>query len=444
VPLDSRVVLFAVLLSLSVGLVFSVAPAVRTSRAEAAETLKAGSASLTHRNLRVGSVLTALQLATSLTLVVGALLLTATIRELSRVDLGFQADAVYAFTVRPAALGYPPEQGAIYREEFGRRLRQMPGVEQVATVVRGAPFVSGTVGTRIRAHGSGELLEPESAQIISPGYFDTLRIPLRTGRVFTAEDFGLDGRAVRQVVVLSETAARQLFGTLAAVGQRVEYRVIGRVGQSYEVIGIVGDVRTASLTGPVEAMVYEPAALGGPVRAEATVLVRTTGGVNVAAQASTIGAALNPSLPVGPVRSMQEAISRSRAEWDVLARLMTTLAVIAGLLAAVGLYGVIAFGVAARRREFGIRLALGAPPAQLVGLVLRRTALIAGVGLVLGLGGAAAFSRSLGSRLFGVGPFDPTVWGMATTVFLVIALIASWRPARRAAYVDPVSALRSN
>jgi predicted lysophospholipase L1 biosynthesis ABC-type transport system permease subunit len=260
--------------------------------------------------------------------------------------------------------------------------------------------------------------------------------------VFTEDDLGLGGEA-RPVVVLSETLARQLFGTTDAVGRRVEYRLMGRVGKSYEVIGIVGDVRMDSLIRPVEPMVYEPAALG-PGRDEVTYLVRTAGGANLAGQASTIAAALDPALPIGPVRTMNEAIGRARAEWDVLARLMTTLAAIAGLLAAVGLYGVMAFGVAARKREFGIRLALGAPPAQLVGLVLRRTALIVGAGLVLGLGGAAALSRSLGSRLFGVGPFDPVAWGLATVVFLVIALLASWWPARRAAYVDPVSALRSN
>lgn len=439
VPLDWRVVAFALTLSLAIGLIFSVVPALRAARVEPAGMLREGASSSSPRRLRVGTVLSAVQLALSLTLVVAALLLAATVRQLAQVDVGFDPRNIYTFSVRPGSIGYSPERAAAYREEFARRLRFLPGVEHVAVALRG-PFVGSLMYTRVKRDG-GDPLEAQATEVVSSGYFETLRIPVLRGRVFSEDDLGQGGRA-RPVVIVSELFARELFGTADAVGREIEYSIRGRVGQRYRIIGVVGDVRNGSLTGDSEPVVYEPAALDGAVRPEGTFLIRTRPGFAAAGAVREIAAALEPALPLNLPRWMEEAIAQTRAPWDVLARLMTTLALIAGLLAAVGLYGVIAFGVAARRREFGIRLALGAAPSQLMALALRRTALIAGAGLVLGCAGAAALSRTLQSRLFGVEPSDPLVWGLSILLFAGIALLAAWLPARRAGSVDPVSALR--
>ena len=442
VPLDWRVVTFAVTLSLVVGLVFSVVPALRAVRVEPSETLKQGSVSATPRHLQIGSALSAFQLGTSLTLVVGALLLVASIRELSRVDLGFNPDGLYAFSVHPSNIGYSPAQASQYREEFAQRLALVPGVERVATATR-APFVQSTMSNRLRAQGRDQLLEPKTMEVISPGVLETLGVPVLRGRLFSAEDLAMDGGTTRPVVVLSALLARQLFGDADPVGRRIEYRTMGRTGETYEVIGVVGDVRMNALTTPLEPTIFEPAGLSGPVRPDTTFLVRTKGRVDVAAHAQAIAASLNNALPVGIVRPMRDAVAEARAEWDVLARLMLTLAIIAGALAAVGLYGVVAFGVASRRREFGIRLALGASSARVAALVFRRTAIITGAGLALGCGGAVFLARFLGSRLFGVTPFDPAVWLSAAAVLVAVAALASLVPARRAVSTDVTGALRA-
>jgi len=443
VPLDWRVAVFAACLSLSVGLLFSVVPALRAARVDPSETLKEGSATVSPSRLGVGSALSAFQLATSLTLVIGSLLLMATIRQLGGVDVGFDPRGVHAFSVRPGSVGYTAEQAAQYREEFTRRLLQVPGIERVATAVR-APFVQSAMITRVAAADGETQAEPHATEIITAGYFETLRIPLLKGRLFTEDDLrpAAEGTS-RPVVVVSAALARQLFGTEEAVGRGLEYRTMGRQGKRYEIIGVVGDVRFGSLTAGMDPMVYEPAGLSGPIRPDATFVIRGRPGVDVAAQVHAIGAALNPALPVTGLQSMSEAVADARRDWVVLGWLMVVMTVIAAVLAAVGLYGVVAFGVASRRREFGIRLALGASAATLMALVLRRTAIITAIGLAAGAAGAVFLSRMLESWLFGVTRFDPRVWTSAALILVATALLASWLPARRAATTDTARVLRS-
>jgi ABC-type antimicrobial peptide transport system permease subunit len=171
-------------------------------------------------------------------------------------------------------------------------------------------------------------------------------------------------------------------------------------------------------------------------------VLRTSARFDVAAELRVIGAALDPALPVGTVVPLTEAVGRARAEWDILARLLGGLAAGAALLAAVGLYGAMAFSVAARRREFGIRMAVGATAAQVRRLVLRQTAVITIGGLVLGFGGAAALVQVLKNRLVGVEPFDPLIWMLATAGLVTTAVLVSVLPARRATMVDVSQTLR--
>jgi putative ABC transport system permease protein len=179
------------------------------------------------------------------------------------------------------------------------------------------------------------------------------------------------------------------------------------------------------------------------VSTDATVVVRTNGSVRLAEQAHSIARTLNPSLPLSPVLSMADAVGRSRVEWDSLAGLLGILAIVAVVLACVGLYGVIAHGVAQRRREFGIRLALGATRAEVFQLVLRRTASMIGAGLVFGLAGGYAFAQVLSTRLVGVNPLDPVWWSLAVFSLVGIAVLASVKPARAATRVDVSETLRA-
>ena len=440
VPLDWRVLAFAGALSLVVGLVFAMLPALRAIRVEAAEMLRQGSPSATPRQLRVGASLTVLQLALSLTLVVGALLLAVTIRNLSRVDVGFDPRGLYTFSVRP--VGYTPEQAADYRAEFARQLALVPGVQNVAVSMR-APFVTPGMGTTLKDDETGKPLSVDAAEVMTASYFQTLGIPLRQGRLFTPEDLGNGKQKSRPVVIVTESLARRLFGTSDPLGRTVEYRTMGRVGKRFEIVGVVADARYASLIEAAPPMIYEPAALDGPARPSGTFVVRAAEGTDVAGAARRVANALNPASPIVVPMSMNDALGRAMGEWRVLANLMTALAAIAAVLAAVGLYGVVAFGVAARRREFGIRLALGAAPARVMALVVRGTAMIAVLGLVLGAGGAYAMARVLSHRLFGVTPFDPMAWTLSALVFVAIAGLASWIPARRAVSDDVTRSLRS-
>ena len=446
VPVDWRVLAFTAVLSLIVGLLFSVLPARRAVRVEAAEMLKSAGSSVTRRRFGPASILTIVQLAASLTLVVGALLLVRTLQNLGRVELGFDPRGVSALSVRPGMVGYTEAASYQYMQQFVQRLQALGGIQTVILSQNATPFFDANASTRVRITGdasNASLQRPGTAELWSPGYFETLGIPLVRGRLFTADDLGAPGKPARRVVILNEWLARDLFGSIdEAVGRSVEPRVLGTKGPC-EVIGVVGNALYSALTDERAPMIFEPAGLDGPLRTDATITLRSAPGVDIGAAAREIATSLDRSLPLGPVMTMEEAIDRGLAQWNVLARLLTALALVAGVLSAIGLYAVVSFGVAARRREFGIRMALGAEPAVVRWLVLRGTAIITAVGLLVGLGGAVALARMLKSSLFGVPPFDPVAWTIAAAILVALAFAASIIPARRATRVDVVETLRT-
>jgi predicted permease len=410
-----------------------------------ARALKESGPAATRRSLGLRSALTVVQLAAALTLLIGTLLLVQTLRNLAAVDPGFETEGVYAILGSTSELGYSQEQTYDYFTEFERRLRLHPSVRSVAVAYR-VPFRCCGAGTRIRPAGdtAGErLLEPHSNMLLSPDYFQVLAIPVLRGRTFGPDDIAAPGREGRPVVVLSESLARQLFPGEEAIGRRVEFPVRGREDRQFEVIGVVGDVHFGDLTAPPEPVVYEPAGLDGFFFPSQYLAVKLDGPLDVAAAAREIGARLDAALPVGTVMSMDEALADARAQWTLLAKLMSLLAAFAAVLAAVGLYGVVGFGVKARAREIGIRMALGAESSRVFRMVLRNTLGMTIAGLVFGLGGAVALARVLESRLFGVAPFDLSVWTVAAAGLVLIALLAAWMPARRATRVDPAQTLRS-
>ena len=442
-PIDWRVLVFTAVISLAVGIAFSIVPGLRATRAEAAETLRATPQNAGGRSF-LGTSLAVFQLGAALTLLVGAFLLAGTLRNLSAVPLGFDANGLYVFIAQPAAVGYAETQSLAYLDEFQRRLRGVPGIQSV-TAGRAAPFLGGGSSTRIRsveADPRAQSLQPQINHVFDTSFFSTLHLPLIRGRAFVEADIQAGRRGDSRAVILTDGLARRLFGDGNPIGRGVEFPVLGRKDQRYEVVGVVGTARYRRLTSEPEDMVYE-AAPPGSSRREIVMLVRAAGRVRVAEEARRIATELNPSLPLTLLMSMNETLGRARREWDSLARLLGILAGLAALLSSIGLYGVVAHGVSERLREFGIRAALGASRGDTWRLVLRQSATIVGAGVALGLIGAYAFAQVLSTRLFGVDPLDPALWSLAAAVLIAVALAASLKPAFTAARVNVSETLRS-
>lgn len=444
VPLDGRAMLFATGTALVVGSFFATIPAIAAQRVGAASSLKRNASTTGSHGLWARSSLATIQLAASLTLFVAALLLARTLANLAAVDHGFDPEDVYAFSSNTYEMSYSQPQTFAYFREFERRLRSRPEIAAVA-MSDSAPLERAVRLTRL--YPAGEAAEESTIRVRSnllwsPGYFELFRIPLR-GRTFAPEEITPLGQDPPPVVIVSETLARQLFDTVDVLGRAVAFTSSDREGRRYEIIGVAGDVYHESLNTPPQPLLYEPIGSTTFIGYRASIAVRATSDVPVAEIAREVGADLDAALPVGEVRSMDDALADARSQWTLLTKLIVLLATFAGLLAAVGLYGVVAFTVRSRARELGIRAALGASGQNLIRLVLRTTATTTAVGLVLGLAGAAALVRLLEESLYGVEPFDATLWGLAAAGMVVVSLVAALFPARRALKLDPAETLRA-
>ncbi|MBI4477260.1 MAG: ABC transporter permease [Acidobacteria bacterium] len=442
IPIDWRVATFAAALSLGIGLLFSILPAVRAMRVEVTDVLKTGGRLPTRSGFALGSILTVFQLAASLTLLVGALLLTATLRHLIRIDLGFQPDEVTLVQARPASIGYNATAAFAYYRDFVERLASRAGIESVS-IAKEVPFYGSRSNTRIRKAGRPDeetLDEVPVNQVLSASYFRTLGIRVIRGRPFTDAEIPIPGREALPAVILSESLARQLFGSTDAIGQAVEIPLRGRERRRYDVVGVAADVRFYGLSDEYAPMLYDPAGISLP--SSALIVVRTVPPFDPMAELQAIATSLDRRIPV-EVFPMTQMIERARFEWDLLASLLTLLAGVASVLAAVGVYGIVAFAVAARRGEFGIRMALGATPGAVRRLVLDRAFRLAAGGLFIGFGGAVAVAHLLRARLVGVQPFDPVIWSQAAIALVAIVILASWIPARQATRASVAETLRA-
>jgi predicted permease len=434
VPFEWRVVGFAAGFALATGVLFSIAPAWKAMAVTPASNLPAPGTRAT-RQFSAGSVLTVVQLSASLALLVSALMLGATLRNLMLLDLGFEPENVTVFTARPPRALSDPAAHA-YLAEFTERLAARPGVDAVA-MASGAPFVANPSGSRIRRPGSDRYVQIESLQILSPNYFETLRIPLIRGRAFTASEIPAPGVSGVPAVILSESLARQLFGTVEIIGRTVEIPVYQQPIDVYPVVGVAADVRYAEFADGPKPLLYSP---GGAPRA--MLIARASQPMHLAAEIAQVAASLNTP-PPNDISTLDQAIRRTRAEWDVLTWLMTSLAVIASVLAAVGVYGVVAFAAASRRAEYGIRIALGASPGMVRRHVLRGAAIMAVAGVVFGLGGGFGLMQVLRGRLVGVSPMEPAIWAIAAILLIAVVATASFIPARKASTVNLVDTLKA-
>lgn len=438
-PFDDRVVAVAALLAVVTSAIFGIFPALAALRSDPLDDLRDAGRNGTRRPGVLRGSLTVIQVAAALSLVVGALLLVRTVHQLGRVELGLDPHDVTTIPIFTSEQGYSPPRLHAMRTQMIAWMEQQPGVIAVATGAS-IQFGGSTFEEQLRPVGTTGKKWPVNAASygVSPRYFAAMGIPLIAGRSFSDLEFD---DTTSNVVLISRTTARALFGAANPVGRQFEIRHYHGVVAT-TVIGVVGDTRIYSLRDPFEPTIYRPSA--GPFDFGATLVVRSTRPVKEVARQATEGLAqFDPALPIGTARALDDVVATVFASERLFARLLGILAAIAALLAGIGLYTVIACSVSERKRELGIRMALGALGGRVVSLVVRQGLLLAGAGIIAGLAGAFALSHALRGLLFGITPTDTVTYVVAAMCALVIALAACVVPARSATRINPVEALRN-
>jgi putative ABC transport system permease protein len=450
VAIDGRKLAFATAVALLTGLAFGLAPALQATRVDLAGGLRSSRATAgrrpAHGPISFGRLLVAAQIGLSLVLLIGAGLFVRSLQNLLRVDTGFAPDHLVQMVVGTHLLGYaPPRRAALY-DRVSERLAAVPGVASVGWSDNGLMstsysfsnvFPSGYVPRR------GEDMEAHRSTV-TPAYFATVGMPLLRGRAFGPQDRP-DGP---RTAVVNEAFVRRFFAHDSALGRRFGLTDPAH-SRDYEVVGVVKDARYNGLRDQPPPMVYLAAAQR-PDAELRIVEVRTGGpagrepGSALAARLRRAAAEADPDLAVFRLSSMAEQVATSLARERAVANLTGFFGLLALLLAAVGLYGVMSYNVARRTHEIGLRLALGAPRANVLGLVLRDAAQLAAAGVAAGLLAALAATRAAASQLYGITAHDPATLLVAALAMALTALAAGYLPARRAAGTDPMVALRSD
>jgi putative ABC transport system permease protein len=441
--LDGPVLLFTVFVSLATGLIFGLAPAWRVSRINLSGALNAGGRSgAGDGRHRTHSLLVTAEVALAVALLAGAGLMTQSLLKLQAVDPGFKPQQVAAFDVGLHGGKYSSgDRIRQFYRETPERLGKLPGVRGVATIsslpLGGKEYVQMVIveGEQPPSKDRTPIAE---RRLITPGYFDAMGVTLLQGRDFT----GHDTADKLQVCIINETAARGYFHGADPIGKRLKFGGTDENFPWFTVVGVVRDVRGYALEAPLRPQVYRPVEqdteneMTFVVRAEATpaaLLERT-----IRAEMKSI----DPSLPPANFRTMEGLVATALARPRFSALLLGLFAGAALLLTIVGLYGVVAYTVSQRTHEIGVRIALGASRRNVLALVIRQGMAPAVVGLAVGALCALALTRSLATQLYGVKPTDIPTFVCVSLILLLAALAACWLPARRAARVDPVVALR--
>jgi predicted permease len=432
-----RVLAFTVAVSLVAGLVFGLAPALRASRPDLVPALKQDPVIARHRWLTLRHAFVVSQIALSVLLLVGAGLLIRTVLAFTELSPGFSTERIVVGSVDVSLQGYDADRSRQFFEMLTTGAGRVPGVSSVA-LARMVPVDES--GMRVTFTPSGRQPAGKESPVadynpVSPGYFATLGIPMLEGRDFSARD----AASAAPVVIVNRALARRYFGTEHAVGRRlIDF---GPSNGSPEIVGVVGDARYRNLRDEPAPMIYVPHAQGFMPRMSLVVRA-TVEPESIIPALTAVAASLDADLPLFQVRTMRERLQASLAVERLLAWLLAGFAALAVFLAAAGLYGVISYLTTIRMKEYGIRVALGATGRQLRNLVIGQTLFLVMVGLATGLVLAAAGSRLLTTLLFDVSPIDGLTYVSVAIVLCAVALVAALWPARRAARVDPVTALR--
>jgi len=451
--IDKRILVFNFALSLITGLVFGLVPALRATRPNLAPTLKdqVGAVVGGSGGVRLRKALVVAQVTVSVLLLVGAGLFIRSLRNLRLLDLGLKTDNLIAFNVGTALNGYTPVRSKQFDKRLLDRVQALPGVTSIAYAQIG--ILEGNEWDSSMSVEGYEAKPGENmsafCNAVSPGYFKTMEIPLVAGRDF-------DDRDVRyvdatpdpnvlpsfRVAIVNESYAKHYFGDRSPIGRRIGFGSNPGTKTPIEIIGVVKDAKYMGVRDEIPRTVYfafmEDDFAGGAV-----MYVRTASRPEAAfGSIRDVLRQLDPNVPLVRPRTMDSQLDQSLLNDRLVATLSAAFGTLATMLAVIGLYGVMAFTVARRTREIGVRMALGAVQSDVVWLVMREVLMLVGTGIVLGLAGAWGLGRLVSSQLYGITASDPGTIAGAATLLAIVALVAGYVPARRATRVNPVLALR--
>jgi putative ABC transport system permease protein len=445
ISVDTTVLLFALAVSLLTGIAFGLAPLAEIITANLHDTLKAAgsraTASVASGRFRHALVVT--ELAMALVLLIGTGLMIRAFWRLQEVHPGFRPDHLLTMRVALPQPLYPKSEDAIqFWSSVQQRMAALPGVTS-ATVMTGLPPARQLNANDTQIEGwvprkGGPIQNIDYWQRVGLNYFETMEIRLIEGRLFDERD----GTDAPLTVIVNQTTARTYWPGQSAIGRRVkpDFR-----GEWRTVVGVVEDVKNAGLDKPTGTELYipmhqVPSNFGFQ---NGYAVLRTKGDpARMTGPARSVIREIDSSLPVSAVRTMDDVLSAAQARPRFLTLLLTLFASVALVLAAVGIYGVISYSVAQRTGEFGIRIAMGAAPRDVLGMVLGQGLKLGAIGVLIGAAGALVLTRLIRGLLFGISSFDPLTFAVMAALLTAVALAACFAPARRATRVDPMVALR--
>ena len=439
--LDWRVIGFSTLLAVTTGVLFGLVPALQAARTDLAAALKDGAAGHAPRRARLRHGFVVAQVAMSVLLVVCALLFARSLREAGRIDPGFDAAHVDSASIDFRLAGYDAARGARVSADVLDRVRRLPGVESAAYAavapLTGSGLGLGALTLPGQAADARDRVRPDW-NVVTPGYFETLRTRIVAGRAFTEADRG----GATDVAIVNQAFARRAWPGADPIGQVLhQHETQGAPPRVLTVVGVAQDAKYRSIGEEPRAFIYVPHAQ--QYRAETYLLARTDGRRSALPGIAAAVRQIDPNLPITHAAPLAELTSLGLLPHRLAAWVAGAFGAVGLLLASIGIYGITAFNVTQRTREIGVRVALGAARADVLRLVVGQAMRMAIAGAAGGLLLAAAATQLLRGLLYGVTPLDPVSFGAGAGLFAGLALAASWLPARRAASVNPVEALRT-
>ena len=436
-----RVMLFAFGIALVTGVSFGLAPARHALGSDLAPMLHGAYATADRRRFRLRNSLVAAQVALSLMLVVTALLFLRSLEKAATTDPGFTTANIQIASVDVSISGYHDQQAVALADRFVERLRGIAGVESVAHArmvpLQGSGFGLGSLRVE-GAKGSRDDGRFEADwDVVSPGYFETIEMPVIEGRSFTVVD--RDGAPF--VAIVNETFARQAWPGQAAIGKTMMQRMSGDEERPLQVVGVARDAKYRYISSANAPFIYVPMAQQPQPTIE--FYVRHGSGRDVAREIRSAMAQVEPNVPIVMLQSFNDAAAIGLLPQKLAAWVAGTVGSVGIFLAALGLYGLMAFLVAQRTREIAIRMALGASHRDMRAMILKQAGTLGAIGALIGLALAAGIGTLAQSMLVGVAPIDPVSFGATALLFVIVLAVAAWTPATRAASTDPATALRA-
>ncbi len=438
-PIDVRVLAFAVTTAFVVSVIFALVTAIPSLRTDILDNLKDGARTDTGRAPILRRALTIAQIAACMSLAVAGSLFARTLHSLAVVDIGVDVAHTAVFTVDASPQGYDAERIRALQDRVVRGVAEIPGVNSVA-FSSSAPLAGGLMMTRVRPAGGAVTDEPVRAMLVwaDPSYFHTFGIPILSGTAMPELDGARASGSIDHVVI-GRALAHALFGEAEPLGR--EFTEDGRVPDHHVVVGVVEDVRMSGIREPLDRVMYAPGSRS-PWPPQLLIVRAAAMTPDVTREVRRAIEHADPAIPVRQSWTMAQVVGRNTAGEQLFAHVLALLGALTALLTGAGIYGIIAYSVAERTREIGVRVALGAGLSAIVGLVTRQLVVMIAVGLALGGLASVWLARLVASRLFGVTPLDPFSYIAAASALLLLGLFAAVAPARTAARVNPIDALR--